>query len=738
MNIPRLRYWFGFGAIAVALISVGFYLYGQYRIRRALQEVPAKLGINIQQSTEGFTLSKSEGGRTLFQVSAKKALQFSQGGKAELHDVNIVVYGRKSDRFDQIYGERFEYNPQTGDIIAQGEVHIDLESHAEGPRSPDQAPPTEMQNPIHLKTSGVVFNQKTGFAATDQVIEFRIPQASGSAKGAFYDSKNNIINLQSQVRLKTTGKDGAVITAEHGTITAEPRRAVLSVVKVERPNDSFTADQVQVFLNQRNEVERLLASEGVQAVSRTANLRAPQAEFFLSRNRLNNVVVSGGVTFAATGSQPAQGSAQRLLLTFKGQNELDQVQASGNANVIQPQKGKSAETVEIAADTVTAFLRQTRLDRAETQGRSQIAVRPAAAGEPTTTITAGRFDVDFDARGRMRTVRGQPDARIVSSTPGQPDRVSTSRELSVTFAPQGGIANIVQQGNMEYVEGQRKATAERGRYLPNEGVLVLTGSPRVSEGGLLLTANTVRVNRKTGDANAEGDVKTTYNDVRPQPSGALLAAGDPIHVTAAAVAVRRDAQTARYSGGARLWQGANIVQAPVITFDRGTRDVLAEGQGPQSVSTVFVQADNQGRVTPVNVTGSKLSYQDALRRARFEGGVVLKGADATMTAGHIDVFLLPQGQARPGKGPASPSQLERVLAEGDVEIQQASRRAQGDRLTYTPQDGRFVLVGGPPSIFDAERGYVRGDSLTFYSRDGRVVVGSNNSTRTVTQTRVDK
>ena len=55
---------------------------------------------------------------------------------------------------------------------------------------------------------------------------------------------------------------------------------------------------------------------------------------------------------------------------------------------------------------------------------------------------------------------------------------------------------------------------------------------------------------------------------------------------------------------------------------------------------------------------------------------------------------------------------------------------------WRAKGAKFVLTGGPPSIFDAERGQITGDSLTFYKRDDRVVVKGNAKSPTVTQTRV--
>ena len=102
----------------------------------------------------------------------------------------------------------------------------------------------------------------------------------------------------------------------------------------------------------------------------------------------------------------------------------------------------------------------------------------------------------------------------------------------------------------------------------------------------------------------------------------------------------------------------------------------------------------------------------------------------------MTVFLLPRTQSQTAAGAGIPGQVERIVAEGKVVITQPTRHATGDRLVYTAAEDKFVLTGGPPSIFDAERGKITGDSLTFYRHDDRVLVEGNNSNPTVTQTRV--
>ena len=48
---------------------------------------------------------------------------------------------------------------------------------------------------------------------------------------------------------------------------------------------------------------------------------------------------------------------------------------------------------------------------------------------------------------------------------------------------------------------------------------------------------------------------------------------------------------ALYSGNARLWQDANIIEAPTIQFDRDRRFVTAQGTPAQPVQTILVQSD---------------------------------------------------------------------------------------------------------------------------------------------------
>ena len=252
----------------------------------------------------------------------------------------------------------------------------------------------------------------------------------------------------------------------------------------------------------------------------------------------------------------------------------------------------------------------------------------------------------------------------------------------------------MQQGNVAYVDGERKAWADRARYTPADQMLTLTGSPRVVEQGMTTTANHMRMNRSTGEALADGSVKSTYSDLKAQPSGALLASSSPIHVTSQSMTVHRSPAVAVYTGNARLWQEANVVQAPTIEFDRGSRSLIARGTGAQKVSTALVQTDKSGKTTPLTITAAGLTYADSERKAHFDGGVFAKGADLTISANQMDVFLQAQGQATANQSVTRAGKVEKMVAQGQIVVAQPARRATGQQLIYTVAEEKFVLTSG--------------------------------------------
>jgi len=797
MALPfsRLRRWFALGAILMIATVAGMYFYTRWRVHKVVHDIPAKIGLDIQQTAEGFSISKSEEGRTLFTVSASKAVQFKGGGRAELHSVKIVIYGKDAGRFDRITGDDFEYDPASGNVSAKGTVLIDLEANPEGMRHSDQTAPAQTKDPIHLETNGLVFNKNTGNASATGKIVFQTPQASGSAVGVEYVAKTGTMTLLSSVALDVRRPQPLRLNADRGVISKQPRQVVLTAVRLTRERQQLQSDQATFFLREDNTVDRILAEGNVESEFQgraDEHARSDRAELFLTgtRNQLTTAILSGNVQFASgdpasrvatgsrnggfenqglqkqglqnEGSQQAEAAAGRVTLQFAGQMlktvhaedgvRLAQKKQQSGAGVMSsampssPMKG-DAQDVEMTAPVMDFIVKDgRRLERAETSGPPQILITQPGSNQKTV-VTAAKFTAKFTEKNRLATLHGEPDAKIVSGKivgtmigpPGQPDRVSTSQMLDVVFRPEGGVASIKQAGGVTYVDGTLKAWAQRGEYTAADQMLVLSESPRVVDNGMTTTAQTIRMNRTTGDAIAEGNVKSTYSDLKAQPEGGMLASSDPIHVTSRSMTAHRSPAVAVYSGDARLWQNANIVEAPTLQFDRDHRSLVAQagGQGStEPVSTVLVQIDKSGKATPVHITSAHLNYADAERKILLDGGVTAKGPDTTLTAQQMTVFLRSRSESQASVSPATPGQVDRIVAEGKVMVAQPTRRATGERLVYTAAEDKFVLTGGTPSIFDAERGKITGDSLTFYRHDDRVLVEGRDTSPTVTRTQV--
>jgi len=799
LPVYHLRRLLAITTIALIVVVTGMYFSARLQIRDVRREVPNKLGYDISKTATGFQISKSDGKRTLFSVHATDVKEFKLNGRAELHNVTILLYGRDSSRFDQIYGDDFAYDPKSGEVTAQGDVQIDLVANPAGLVSPDQSTPKELKNPIHLRTRDLVFNKDTGNASTDARVEFSMAQATGWAVGVNYAGKSNTLTLSSQIHLALNGENAAVIEAEHGVITNDPREVVLDHPHLDHEASLLEADRAIFHLGEDNNVESVRAIGHVIAENRAATgtakpqagqaseirTHSDEAELLLTGKRdfLRTAVLTGNVHVEQSGVQPIQGEAGRVLLEFRGQNQLRKVHALDGARLTQkatgakqPTAGSGPQDFELSASAIDFDVAEGHiLDRAETSGAAKITISslqeaPQGASQAfppqRTVVTAAKFVAKFipdePAKGRkgsgnhLSSIHGAPDARIVSSSAGQPDRVSTSDSVDATFLAQGGIESVTQLGSVAYTDGlspdkRTQAWANRAHYTPADQMLVLSGDPRIASISMATTANTVRINRATGAALAEGEVKSTYSELKEQPEGALLASSSPIHVTARTMTAARTTGMALYTGNVRLWQDANIIEAPSIEFDRDRRFVTAQGSPATPVLTTLIQATKpssksgsapQGKskiqavASPVTIASARLTYADSERRVHYEGGVDAKCADFSLHAKTADAYLLSRSQASNNQSFTGPGQLDRMVAQDGVRIQQPNRRAEGQKLIYTAAEDKFVLTGGPPSIFDAERGKITGVSLTFFRGDDRVLVEGETSTPVVTQTRV--
>jgi lipopolysaccharide export system protein LptA len=177
------------------------------------------------------------------------------------------------------------------------------------------------------------------------------------------------------------------------------------------------------------------------------------------------------------------------------------------------------------------------------------------------------------------------------------------------------------------------------------------------------------------------------------------------------------------------------------TDKSGVAAKAGHGDAPSAKPAGANKSSTAGTPQAMRIASGGLVYSGILRQADFTGGFRAETADGTIRANQGTVYLKPQdaagqtavqtaGKALPAATPAEPlaaapsltGSVERVVATGDVEIDQPGMHATGARLVYTASDQVSVLTGTasvPPKAV-GQQGTTTGAALRFHSGDNSV------------------
>jgi len=775
------------GGLLVAVL-IGFFLYAHYRFQHIARDLPARLGANIQQTASGYTYSQSSKGHTLFTIHASKLIQYKKGGNATLHDVAITLYGPPgSSRVDKISGADFSYDPKQQVVSALGAVSIDLQGFGGGAEAAKKT--------IHVKTSGLVFNQKTGEADTSQHTEFAFPQASGSSTGAHYNSQTGVLVLDSDVALTRAGKNPAVVHASHAEVARDSMQAFLLHPQMEYRAEKSSADSAILGFRDNGSASSINAKGHVRMVTKdgaivTATNSLTQLD---DKSEPTQAELTGGVNFVSKdANQSMNGSANEATLTF-GKGALLKHATFRNAvsfveevfKLANDPKGTASRAMQ-ASKVDVDFVpgpkgRRLVAHEALATGNASVELHtiPSKGPQEATTIRGDQLLATLTADGRaIRQLTGSGNTQITSLAKDGSTNTSAGDRLEVAFAvpkrasskvgakkaSQTGrsmeIVSAVQDGHVVLTQRPKQgpgpvaaptmtAWAAHAEYRAAQHEMQLTGNPRLEDGALQLAASQIDYQRDTGDASAQGGVKATYTE---KAQGAPTLGGEgPVHITADHALLHHATDASAFYGAngadARMWQGGDSISAPVLELTRKPATLKAHGAPGSTGEVVEANLTSSGpskagakrQSTGMRVRSRILFYSDADRRADFRGNVTAQDAGGLIRADEAQVYLTP-AQEKGTPRAKGESALERVVATSDVELTQPGRKGFGSKLVYTAKDGRYVLTGlpgRPPRIEDAAKGTTTGTTLIFNSQDDSVVVSGGQS-RAVTETRAPK
>lgn len=563
-------------ALLVAVV-LGFFLYGRYRFQHFERDLPGRLGMNIQESTNGFSFTQNSHGHPLFTLKASKQIQL-KSGHVLLHNVDITLYGPPgSGRIDHIFGSDFDYDQNQQIASSRGEVEIELQGASQPAANGGQETGA---NTIRVRTSGLTFLQKTGEASTAQPVEFQLPRAAGTSVGADYDSKTGVVVLTSQVHI-TTSSNGklATIGATHATLEREKLEGFLVHPVMQFETESGSADAATVFFRKDGTTERVDAQGNVRMHNDTgATVEAATARFLLdAKSQPTQADLTGGVTFASvrpagsTAGETMRGSARNATLAFASYRTAqagtasalrhaefrqdahftDETTGLGTDGRGRAERTMQGQTVSVAFGAPLAG-HPPQAQTAVAEGDPVVTLLQAPSKGPaqTTRIRGDRLVATLGQDNALRLLDGTGHTEVdQSATDGSRD-VSHGDTLHATFVQQ---AAKTREGAAREGPGKAAGNAAAEKKMPAGPGMQTVLATAVQDGSVTLTEVAAkRTGETTEPATLQGwaqHAEYTAADQLLHLSGhPRITDGQTMQMAAEAIQVHRDTQDAAAQG----------------------------------------------------------------------------------------------------------------------------------------------------------------------------------------------
>ena len=760
------------------LVVAGVYAHRAIRAARARKNAPPSIPESVQQQSAEFSYVGTDQGRALFTIRASHATQYKDQNRALLQDVWITIYGHDGSRNDNIHTRECNYEPASGNVVCEGDVKIDLASAAPAGDSGKPADKT-----LQVTTRNLSFNRESGDATTTAPVQFRFPQGEGHCDGMIYSSQKEIVRLSHNVQLDLAASDksgGLPVTATGGSmeISRNDRMVQLDApANVRQGGRTISADKISIELDAEFRARHAIATGHPQVTSADprgkSTSTATQFDLFLNPDGwIERVVADGNVE----GSREATGAADHftagnVVLNMTSQhNLLREMTATGNvkANSRMGSESRSIETESLLATFTSGQHPGQHDDHQVIQTVSTLApgtIETKSADE-TTNLHAKRFVAQFAPTGRLDTLLGHGGATVSRKIGSAPPQIIKAAELAAKFSPDGEWQQLDETGDVHFQQADRQASADRANIVRSTELILLDGSPVLTDSMSRTTASSVAINQKSGDIRASGGVLSTYFP-SAQNSAMSLGSG-PGHISAATLTGSTTSGQVTYVGHARLWQGDSVLEANQIEIWRDEKKLQATGNVVANFPQAAPPAQPPANPSPApstrtisttpsgptlwQIRAPTLTYWGDSGKAHLEPGVTADSQQGSMQSRTLDVFLTPASdpaRAKPSSAgakttpaptgnPAEGRQLDHALALGGVTVRQGDRRGTADQAEYTAADGKFVLSGGQPTIIDASSDTTTGHSLTFFVANDTILIDSQDGSRTLTKHRVEK
>ena len=787
----RYARWSAAVALLLACVTGGVYLKRGWQRIRERQLAPPAAPVNVEKQSSGLTFSKMDGPRKIFTVEASRSTDFKDQNASLLENVRVTIFGKAGDRHDTIHTQSCQYGKANGGVTCNGDVQIDLESAADAERgTKDRAIQPQI---VHVETRGVNFDRETGAAKTDQPVKFTFPSGSGDAVGAEYNSEAGTLRLLQNVRLKLkppAKKDPEKRPASNSATASEEVQVTgtsldfgrdARLLHIQGPAEAqsrtarLTAGELTLEMDSTFRARRLLANAGADGKAPELTSRPGTDSIVMDADKMTALFSPEGWATRIDGAGSVHG-------TRRGKEEEDEFHADAAALDLWPRLNQAKELnlnggvflkTRMSKNGDARILQTGALRMEFSEGKVGQAGKPtnaetlaagnmewtdsaAPAGTPPTRtkLQADKLQLAFSEEGKPKQLDAKGNVQTERAIAGHSLQTATARNGVAQLLAAGGWSQMDLQGDVKLKEADRSAQADHATFTRAAQTALLTGQAVARDATTETHAPRIFFTGTSGDIRAEGGVRST--DFSPNGNAVQLAQV-PANITSDSMQGNSKTGRAVYTGHARLWQSDSVLEADSIELLRDSKVLNASGkvravfpQTPPTAQTVTLQGGTSQSLAKKtvlwHVSSGTLSYNEAANTARLEKNVIIQSPDQRIRAPLMDLFFT-RGSA-PSNGPASGAnaipaapgaqQLSRAVGTGGVIVDQAGRRAVAERGEYTASDGKFVMSGGNPTLYDGSAGTTTGRQLTFFLADDRIIVDSENGSRTLTKHRVEK
>jgi len=703
--------------------------------------------------SENIRHLRTEGDKVLFLLTAARDEVYDDGHH-ELKDVSLRVYGPNGETRATIQAGQCDYYQGSGLVIFARDVTATV---ADG---------------TALRTEELRYDQNTGIISTESAVTFERANVSGQSGGAEVQTargQEHVI-LKNDVNITVHPKEGASDSLLREPVKARCDMAsyrkadsvvhLVGSVLITHAGEEFRADQVDAFFDERNRLWKIEASGHAslqsRAESRVSEVRSQRMGFFFSQQqRLERAVATGdALAIIAEALERRELRTARIEVSFlpfgqKG-TEIYPSQVRGDGGRVElkfsapptptaagrPVRSSILSSVipsekRLEANAVELFYREggRNLERIRASGDvllDVIPVMPLEHAERKTiradTMTAEFYECDnlvktFTADGHVRV-----EFAPMVPTRERERRTTTSQHLLAEIDRETqDVAEIVQQGDFRFTEGERNASSEEAVYSASQSTISLRGGePAIWDPRGRTRATEMELNTQTEETIARGNVLTTYYN--PGSTGGAAPFADaqaPVFIAAQRLEVKHRKGIAAYIGNARAWQANNYVTADRIELHQTERMMSASGSVRSFIYTV--RGAEAREALPVFVSAGHMKYLDLDRTVIYEGNVVMKRGSQRLSAALITVVLK-----------RDVAEIERAVAEKNVSIAEPMRRAFGDQAIYTAINEQVALSGRPARVEDDRRRITQsGPRLTFLMGSDKVFIQGEEGSRRV-------